>query len=833
MESSTHHFPPLSCSSLKSIHVNPLQDWSNIVNLVSFSSKDIPVSLYNEPDEVVVFPKAKTDVASEEWSLALVGYSVGRRPYYEALLAAIKKAWKLQGCSNSSPGPDGFNFHFYKTGWHIIGPHLCRAIQSFSLKGYITRSVKNTAIALIPKSNHAESILDFRPISLCNTLYKIITKILAARLKHIMPQIINTSQAGFINKRISTDNVILGSEILGFFKRCGRSNYMCAKLDIKKAFDSVSREFILLRLAQKGIPQEFIGWIKSCIMDVNFSICLDGALEGFIPSSSGLRQGCPLSPYLFCFAMDAFSNLLDSSLDGDVFEPFKIGDFKISHLLYADDVLVFGKANVNNCNTLTNLLSKFASSSGLVVNTHKSTLIMHPNTPNSNDICAALNIPQSHTKITYLGIPISIKKPSIIDFSPLIDVISNKLSGWKAKLLSFAGRLQFLRYTIWNTIAYWIRGAIIPKSCCKQIDKLASRFLYSGDANAKKLHLISWRNTYKPKVAGGLGVPSLNAIRFANSCSIISRMYNFPSLLANWFFHNYFSPWKPAGCLDSPMWKQICDTALKVKRNFAFKITVGSPISLMWDHWCWGDCLSSLPHVSGLKDLFPLNSNISVIMDGTVWQIPSFISDPILSRILSILIHQDGAVLYWNNGKIGRYSDFLSEFYSNDTVVGWHKVLWHKRAALRFSVFGWLSLVGGLKTADVLIKRCISVNPICCLCYSNVENVSHLYFECDYTHAIIAKLIPALNTFLLRPNLHQIVDFLADGNFILLGKRTFYPLLLWCTVYYIWRERNSRKFGNKFCSSTTTHHLIIKAVSQKIKSWKDGDIYKDILKRMH
>ncbi|PKU78488.1 Putative ribonuclease H protein [Dendrobium catenatum] len=626
----------------------------------------------------------------------------------------------------------------------------------FFLKGYITRSVKNTAIALIPKSNHAKSILDFRPISLCNTLYKIIAKILAARLKHIMPQIINASQAGFINKRISTDNVILGSEILGFFKRCGRSNYMCAKLDIKKAFDSVSREFILLRLAQKGIPQEFI-----------------------------------------------------------------------------DDVLVFGKANVNNCNTLTNLLSKFASSSGLVVNTHKSTLIMHPNTPNSNDICAALNIPQSHTKITYLGIPISIKKPSIIDFSPLIDVISNKLSGWKAMLLSFVGRLQFLRYTIWNTIAYWIRGAIIPKSCCKQIDKLASRFLYSGDANAKKLHLISWRNTCKPKVAGGLGLPSLNAIRFANSCSIISRMYNFPSLLANWFFHNYSSPWKPAGCLDSPMWKQICDTALNVKRNFAFKINVGSPISLMWDHWCWGDCLSSLPHVSGLKDLFPLNSNISVIMDGTVWQIPSFISDPILSRILSIPIHQDGAVLYWNNGKIGRYSDFLSEFYSNDTVVGWHKVLWHKRAALRFSVFGWLSLVGGLKTADVLIKRCISVNPICCLCYSNVENVSHLYFECDYTHAIIAKLIPALNTFLLRPNLHQIVDFLADGNFILLGKRTFYPLLLWCTVYYIWRERNSRKFGNKFCSSTTTRHLIIKAVSQKIKSWKDGDIYQDILKRMH
>ncbi|KAI0503747.1 hypothetical protein KFK09_014688 [Dendrobium nobile] len=127
----------------------------------------------------------------------------------------IKKAVFI-GSPTSSPGPDGFNFHFYRSGWYIIGPLLIKVVYSFFTKGYMPRGVKSTALALIPKHKHASTISYFRLIALCNVLYKCIAKILANRLAPIMPIIVKANQAGFIKSRISTDNILLAKEILTY-----------------------------------------------------------------------------------------------------------------------------------------------------------------------------------------------------------------------------------------------------------------------------------------------------------------------------------------------------------------------------------------------------------------------------------------------------------------------------------------------------------------------------------------------------------------------------------------------------------------------------------------
>ncbi|XP_028548450.1 uncharacterized protein LOC114578987, partial [Dendrobium catenatum] len=108
------------------------------------------------------------------------------------------KAAVFSGASSSTPGPDGYNFFFYKSGWHILGPLVCKAVRGFLSSGYMPSGVKATAIALVPKSKHTASFSDFRPIALCNVFYKIIAKVLANRLKPIMPLIIKDNQAGFI-----------------------------------------------------------------------------------------------------------------------------------------------------------------------------------------------------------------------------------------------------------------------------------------------------------------------------------------------------------------------------------------------------------------------------------------------------------------------------------------------------------------------------------------------------------------------------------------------------------------------------------------------------------
>ncbi|KAI0497959.1 hypothetical protein KFK09_021200 [Dendrobium nobile] len=111
--------------------------------------------------------------------------------------------------------------------------------------------------------------------------------------------------------------------------------------------------------------------------------------------------------------------------------------------------------------------------------------------------------------------------------------------------------------------------------------------MFFGDiASINKLHMVSWDSVCKPKLKGGLGIPSLSALQFAFNCSVIYRMYNCPSPLSSWLSAHYTSPWRPYNTKASKFWISVCKTAAIVKSNFKFVITPNAPISMHWDHWC-------------------------------------------------------------------------------------------------------------------------------------------------------------------------------------------------------------------------------------------------------
>ncbi|KAI0524434.1 hypothetical protein KFK09_003803 [Dendrobium nobile] len=315
------------------------------------------------------------------------------------------------GKTDSAPGPDDFSFGFYQQTWHIIGFRLCAAVRHFFTTGNMPIKAKATAITLIPKGSHAASISDYRPLSLCNVFYKIVAKLIANRLKPILPHIIHDSQAA--------------NELLKVFK--GQQKFFCAKLDIKKAFDSVSRNFLLHRLKLKGFLDKFIEWVKGCIMDVHFSICLNGSLEGFFSSSSGLRQGCPLSPLLFCIAMDGLLQCLQQSS----FVRLNQGSFSIKHLMYADDLLVFGLASAGNLAYLKDTMLNFSEQSSLHINPTKSSILFSKRVGNAEFLASILGISSIESSLTYLGLPITYNKINFTHFQPLISRIFALLEGWK------------------------------------------------------------------------------------------------------------------------------------------------------------------------------------------------------------------------------------------------------------------------------------------------------------------------------------------------------------------------------------------------------------------
>lgn len=287
--------------------------------------------------------------------------------------------------NSKSPGLDGFPASFFKFYWSSIGTTLIQAVKRFFETGYLLREWNQSLLILIPKQDPPEEVNHLRPISLCNVIYKCISKCMVKRMQPLLPKLIDDYQNAFIPGRKMDDSKLLSHETLHIInKQRSGTRYLAAlKLDMNKAYDRVSWLFILKVLKAYGFPASWIHLINQCISTVSYRILINGAAsKPFIPQC-GLRQGDPLSPYLFLFCMDIFSRMTSLAVDLRRFQGIKLrrqGPM-ISHLFFADDSLFFFKATESACTALKSMIDRFCSISGQILNLHKSFIKFSPNTP--------------------------------------------------------------------------------------------------------------------------------------------------------------------------------------------------------------------------------------------------------------------------------------------------------------------------------------------------------------------------------------------------------------------------------------------------------------------
>ena len=233
--------------------------------------------------------------------------------------------------------------------WDFVKNEVLEFFKEFHEQGRFVKQLNATFLVLIPKKQTVEDFKDLRPISLVGGLYKILTKVLANRIKRVLDKVISKSQNAFVEGRQILDAVLIANEIVDSSLRRKECGLIC-KLDIEKAYDTISWEFLFQVMGKMGFGGRWMSWIKWCISTASFYVLVNGSAAGFFPRSRGLRQGDPLSPYLFVIGMETLSCLLNRATDENYLSGVKIADGRgeelvISHLLYADDTLLFCKAD--------------------------------------------------------------------------------------------------------------------------------------------------------------------------------------------------------------------------------------------------------------------------------------------------------------------------------------------------------------------------------------------------------------------------------------------------------------------------------------------------------
>eukprot|EP00253_Pinus_taeda_P035588 PITA_35588 len=365
--------------------------------------------------------------------------------------------------ARKAPGPDGFTANFFQHFWETIKWEVWQVAEESRVLRWMYQGMNATFIALIPKAEYSPSPDKYRPITLCNIIYKIVSKVIALRLKPLLSLIISLEQSGYVEGRQITDGIILTHEVIHSLKHKKKPG-MLLKIDVSKAFDSISWEYMQSILHAFGFAPAWVRWVSSLISSAFFSILINGIPSSTFRPTRGIRQGDPLSPLLFVIMAEGLGRSIKSAL----------------------------------------LSSKIK---GALMNRVKSQLFFF-NTPpvTQRAIARILGFTIATFPSKYLGAPLIASALKHAAWTDLLDKLQARLFLWTHRALNMASRVILIKVVLQSIPLYLFSFMAAPKWVLKAIKQLQRNFLWGSSGPNRKWALIKWEKATLPKIVGGIGL---------------------------------------------------------------------------------------------------------------------------------------------------------------------------------------------------------------------------------------------------------------------------------------------------------------------------------------
>ena len=419
-----------------------------------------------------------------------------------------------------SPGIDGIPNEFYKVFWNDIKEYLIDAYNESKEDGALSFTQRQGQISLIPKKDRNPLLLkNWRPLSLLNSDYKILAKTIANRIKPCLEKIIHHDQTGFLQNRYIGENIVKALDLIEIAEAEDVEAFLMF-IDFEKAYDHIEWPFLYKTLQLFGFDENLIKWVKILYSDITSCVTNNGWKSDFFQLTRGVRQGCPLSSYLFILCTEILSISIRSNPDIHGIE-YNGTEHKLSQ--FADDTWFSLIYDQDNLNTVLQTLDTFQICSGLKINYEKTELLRIGSLKNSNArLYTQKQLQWTNKVVKLLGVQLTADRKQLLklNYEPIITKLQNIISVWQQRKITLFGKISVIQSLLVSQLIYMFSVLPSPsREFLGAIEKTLVDYLWSN-----KKHHLSKETIKFSKEQGGLGMIDIFKKDISIKCAWVKRL---------------------------------------------------------------------------------------------------------------------------------------------------------------------------------------------------------------------------------------------------------------------------------------------------------------------